>query len=143
MSSRTPLTWSLVPWGTEAIRASLPPNTSIRVVARQDDVAFVCSSPVASFNLERFQGDTGFVRRSVLQRRLACWRGAPVCDGAAVALFPTKTVKANCLKARAESSLLLEEKTKGSQGRQSICFNRSVVFFAPKHGLLDGIVKTA
>lgn len=95
-----PLTWSLVPRGTKAVRARQPPCASMWVVARQDVVAFGRCAPVAPVNVERFQGETRFLGRSVLQWRLACGGDVTVFDGAAGALVPSGAVEAHRLKAR-------------------------------------------
>jgi len=92
-----PLTWSLVPRGTKAVRARLSPAASIWVVARQDVVAFGCCAPVASIYAQCFQGEARLVRLGVLQRQDACRRYIAALDGAAGALNPIRTVETHRL----------------------------------------------
>lgn len=103
-----PLTWSLVPRGTVAVRPCLSPAARIRIVACQDAVAFVRCAPVAFINAERFQGDADFIGRTVFKWRVAFWRHGTPRDVAVRALFESRTVVANRHEACSGSSLRFE-----------------------------------
>ena len=100
------LTWPRVSVVAVTIRPRSSAYASIRVKARQNVVALVCCTPVARHDAQRFQVDTRFISRSVIQWGRTCRQHVGGFDGTVAALLPIRAIKAYRLVAQSAGVLL-------------------------------------